>query len=255
MGAKLYNQAISYFASAIILLGILLASVVFIPQEIVLAPYNEYGWLGVLGILILISIFSYLIVLFVTLLKNTLLTILRSIFGISAKIIVGSDVIKEQMLDIVLKSRSYLLISGSRARDTRYLNTIENHISEHSQLKHIRIFFGKPKYKAGKDHIRNLRQIKIQDDNKEGESSLKIGIYEADDKRSEPERNFCISEKKALIILPSVIGFAQFDTALLVTKKKNITGWHNYTEQLYAACGIKIKNMKDFNSSEFASFY
>ena len=238
---------------AVVILGILLGAVAFAPDNVIQWPYENYGWIGVVATLILLAIISYLLIVVAVLLWNLIGSFFRFFFQINTFLIVGRDKVKKEMIAIVMNSKKFLSISGSRARDSTYLNTIENHLSNNNVM-HTRVFFGMPKYKESADHIEKLRKIRLEEDASEGESSIKIGIYQQNDSsgRNEPERNFCISEKRALFILPSINGLAIFDTALIVVKRKHISGWRDYCEQLYAACDIKIKTIKDFEAQNFS---
>lgn len=123
------------------------------------------------------------------------------------------DIIEENM-QIATSARKVLACVGSRARDPNYLQRIEATLAEHPKLIHYRTMALPPFKQIFQEHLVKLLKIRDPHCRAQGHKSLHIGIY--NDTLKQSEFSFCANEKAVLIVLPSMSGFAEYNTALLI---------------------------------------
>lgn len=111
---------------------------------------------------------------------------------------------------------SDLAISGSRSRDTVYLNAIEATLTARPELVHYRVLFGPPRHQVLTDHLLRLLELRDPADRSLGKT-LHIGMVAADP--GTPERFFCASETSAVVPIPSLTSAEAFDSGVQLGAK------------------------------------
>jgi len=236
-----HRRAVSRFGIGFGLFTAMLALSALLPTEIREYPYNEFGASGVLAASLVLLISALMFVYACDAAIGACRSLFRQYPGF--RIIVGREEIQSLLMETVQSATEFIILAGSRAKNRAYLNVIENHLEHDHNVEHVRIFFGKPKYMEGEQHLVALKSIRQHEEAVGADGTIRIGIYdpEPDASSKETERNFLLTEKIAIHILPSVNGIGNFDTALLCYKKDYISGWRKYADSLYAASHKKIR--------------
>lgn len=105
----------------------------------------------------------------------------------------------EAMLEVVDGARDYLVVTGSRSRDTAYLQTIEKALNSRPALVHYRILFGRPRHRALTEHLQRLIELRDPADRSLGVKTLHISMIDNPDY---PERFLVASEHAAVAPIP-----------------------------------------------------
>jgi hypothetical protein len=105
-------------------------------------------------------------------------------------------------------------VTGSRSRNTEYLETIEAVLAEKPGLVHYRVLFGPPRNQVLKDHLIRLLELRDPGDRSLGIKTLHLGLV--DDLEGAPERFFCASERMAVIPIPSLTSHEAFDSGVVL---------------------------------------
>lgn len=155
--------------------------------------------------------------------------------GQSALRIVKSDFqLLEELLSIVNGAEECLVTTGSRSRDREYLRAIEERLERLPSLVHYRVLFGNPQNEDFRQHLLALLNIRNPRDRTYHHQTIHIGLFK--DFFREAERSICANEKKALIVLPSILnGLGRYDTALIIENEEEVRGIRRYIHELYHA--------------------
>jgi transcriptional regulator with XRE-family HTH domain len=132
------------------------------------------------------------------------------------RLLVGYRDLREAMTMVVDGAQRYLAISGSRSRDTVYLEAIEAALAAQPELVHYRVLFGPPRHHMLTDHLLRLLDLRDPADRSLGKT-LHIGMVV--DEPSTPERFFCASENSAVVPIPSLTSAEAFDSGVLLGAK------------------------------------
>ncbi|NYI07789.1 XRE family transcriptional regulator [Allostreptomyces psammosilenae] len=149
----------------------------------------------------------------------------------SALVLVGHHRLHDAMLDVVCNARRYLVVTGSRSRDGRYLTGIEEALRGRPELVHYRVLFGPPRHPLLRDHLLTLLKLRDPEDRSQGFKTLHMGIVEEADT---PEKFICASENAAVTPIPSLTSADAFDSAVLLgaTAAQQLIG---HVRECYAA--------------------
>ena len=135
-------------------------------------------------------------------------------------------------LEIVGTASKFLCATGSRSRDSEYLDAIEQRISKDPSFAYFRILFGTPLTPQMVRHLRRI--VAIRESNEEPRQPISIGVYAS--LRTYPsEATICLNERMALFVLPSIHGAWRYDTAVVFEEPAVIEGWHRWIEEMYRA--------------------
>lgn len=131
----------------------------------------------------------------------------------SPRLLVGHRDLRAAMMEVVAGAQSCLAITGSRSRDTVYLEAIESVLAQRQELVHYRVLYGPPRHQVMRDHLLRLLALRDPADRSLGLKTLHIGLVQDD--RS-PERFFCASESAAVVPIPSLTSAEAFDSGMLL---------------------------------------
>jgi hypothetical protein len=141
----------------------------------------------------------------------------------------------EQLIDtsltIINEAEQILVTTGSRARDKKYLDTIQSKLRDNPRLIHYRVLFATPHNQILKDHLQELLKIRNPASREYGYQTLYIGSFT--NMLIEPENHICANEKKALIVLPSVSGIGSYDTGLVLQEAETAKSILRFVRELY----------------------
>ncbi|WP_131748665.1 helix-turn-helix transcriptional regulator [Frankia sp. Cppng1_Ct_nod] len=129
-------------------------------------------------------------------------------------LLVGHRDLRAAMLRVVEDAEEILMVTGSRSRDPAYLDAMETVLAHRPALAHYRVLFGAPHRQILKDHLLRLLAIRDPDDRTHGYKTLHIGLVE--DQIAHPERFLCVSEKAAVVPIPSLTSAEAFDSGVLL---------------------------------------
>jgi transcriptional regulator with XRE-family HTH domain len=130
------------------------------------------------------------------------------------RLLAGHRELRRAMTAVVRGAEQYLAVTGSRSRDTTYLQAIETVLAERTDLVHYRILFGPPRHTELAGHLERLLALRDPGDRSLGVKTLHIGMVPID--RDAPERFFCASEKAAVAPIPSLTSAYAFDSGVLL---------------------------------------
>jgi hypothetical protein len=142
----------------------------------------------------------------------------------------SNDNLVSALLDVVESAEHCLVAVGSRSRDPKYLEAIEQQV-ERTGIAHYRVLCGPPHWSVLKDHLVRLLAIKAAHPI-EGNRRMFIGILS--DFSREPERFLCANERRAVIVLPSLNGVERYDTALKLEGIEFGMAYVRLVQELYA---------------------
>ncbi len=120
-----------------------------------------------------------------------------------------------ELYDVIDKASQYLVVSGSRSRDPRYLQRIRDKLTSDLHVEHYVVLYGPPRSKNLEDHLRNLFATRPALTERDGVNNLHV--VELPSAGRLPERFICASEKKAVIPIQSCNRISEYDTALVLT--------------------------------------
>ncbi|NLT55118.1 MAG: XRE family transcriptional regulator [Actinomycetales bacterium] len=127
--------------------------------------------------------------------------------------------------EVIDGARETLATTGSRSRDPDYLTRIEKAVAGHPGLTHYRVMYGPPRTSMLKDHLIRLMELPDRQD------QVRIGVF--DDLYRDPERFLCVSEKAAVVVLPSLTSTSNFDSGLVVTDPDVAARYLEHVRQAY----------------------
>jgi len=130
------------------------------------------------------------------------------------RLLAGFDDLQQAMLATVTGARECLVMMGSRSRDDKYLEAIEQVLAERPFLVLYRVLFGPPHHQVLKDHLLALLRQRDPDDRSLGFKTLHLGMVE--DTTAAPERFFCASERMAVVPVPSLTSHEAFDSGVVL---------------------------------------
>ncbi|MFI7095484.1 XRE family transcriptional regulator [Streptomyces lydicus] len=119
----------------------------------------------------------------------------------------------EAMVEVVRGARHQLVVTGSRSREPRYLQTIEDTITRFPNLVHYRVLYGPPRHRELHEHLQHLLQLRDPSERRNGVKTLHVGLVQTP---SALERHFLASENAAVIPLPSFHGADGFDCGVML---------------------------------------
>lgn len=140
------------------------------------------------------------------------------------------------MLAVVDDARDYLVVTGSRSRDSDYLQAIEKALTRRPALVHYRILFGPPRHRVFTEHLQRLVELRDPADRSMGVKTLHISMITNPDY---PERFLCASERAAVATIPSPTSAESFDCAVVLGPAFG-TRYVEHARQLYL-CGHKLE--------------
>jgi transcriptional regulator with XRE-family HTH domain len=91
------------------------------------------------------------------------------------QLLAGFPDLQQAMLATVTGARECLVVTGSRSRNTEYLETIEAVLAEKPSLVHYRMLFGPPRNQVLKDHLIRLLELRDPRDRSLGIKTLHLG--------------------------------------------------------------------------------
>lgn len=146
-------------------------------------------------------------------------------------LVCGYPDLLDRLLDVVRGAGQYLVTTGSRSRDPEYLASIEARL-QGGDLTHYRVLCGPPHWSVLKAHLRRLDELR-RAARPGGDPRILLGVV--NDFRREPERFICASERKAILILPSLNGLEHFDTGLELDGEKYGMAYVRLVQEFYAS--------------------
>lgn len=142
------------------------------------------------------------------------------------------DLVAEN-LRIVETAHEFLYVTGSRSRDDDYLAAIAASVESKPDFVHRRILFGPPRSEEMFAHIRGL--LGAGDPRRRFVRRVQsVGIAICSDQKNYPaEACICMNEKRALLVLPSIISPWQYDTAIVFDNASVIAGWKSWVDTMF----------------------
>lgn len=162
--------------------------------------------------------------------SGPVLTVPRHGMGVP-RLVRGHEELTDCLRSLVSDAQECLVATGSRSRDPAYLATIEEKV-EHSRVVHYRILYGPPHWPVLRSHLLRLDELR-SNASVSGDPRILIGLVE--DFRRDPECFICASERRAVLILPSLSGLAHYDTGLELEGEEYGIGYVRLVKELYAA--------------------
>lgn len=129
------------------------------------------------------------------------------------RLVAGFPDLQRAMLATVTGAHECLVALGSRSRDGRYLEAVEDALARRPALICYRVLFGPPRHQLLTDHLIRLLELRDPDDRSLGIKTLHIGLV--DDTGESPERFFCASEQMAVVPIPSLTSHEAFDSGVV----------------------------------------
>jgi len=148
------------------------------------------------------------------------------------RVVTTYDALNAAMLAVVRDARECLVAVGSRSREARYLEAIEEVVRERPRLVHYRLLVGPPHRQVLKDHLLRLLKLRDPDSREYGLQTLYMGMV--DDPLRKPERFFVATEQAAVVALPSTTTVGNFDTAIVFEDPRDAQGFIQHARELYA---------------------
>jgi transcriptional regulator with XRE-family HTH domain len=140
--------------------------------------------------------------------------------------------VEAALWSVVDEATRFLVCSGSRSRDERYLRLIEDRLAADPGLTYHRILFGPPWRVELRDHL--LRVLDIRDPSMTSRGAGKsVFIALFDDLTLEPERFICANEQRAVLPQMSVNGLSRYDTAFVMNDPERAAGWRGTMREAY----------------------
>ena len=160
-----------------------------------------------------------------------LLTNLSQLGARTFRIIKSPQELLENNHMIVAKAEKILYMTGSRSRDSNYLKSIEERLTEVPNLVFHRVLFGIPHHKVFKEHLLRLLDIRDPKDRSFGQKTIHLSIFKDYGKQSE---TFILgNEKVAMVLLPSLTGVGEYSSGILFTGLEEVEGLHRFVKEIY----------------------
>ena len=147
------------------------------------------------------------------------------------RILTSGQEIIEANIQIVASARKVLACIGSRSRDENYLRLIETTLEKHPKLIHFRTMALPPFKQQFQDHLLKLLKIRNPFCRAHGHKTIHVGIYDSILKQS--ESSICANETTALVVLPSLSGVGEYNTALLIQDPSMAEKYAGLAKSLY----------------------
>lgn len=157
------------------------------------------------------------------------------------RLLAGWDALQGAMLTTVAGARQCLVVTGSRSRDRKYLEAIEQVLAGRPSLVCYRVLFGPPHHQVLKDHLMALLRLRDPEDRSLGVKTLHVGMVE--DVTESPERFFCASEQMAVVPIPSLTSHESFDCGIALGAAAALR-LLDHGRQAYAAAR-KVETLED----------
>jgi hypothetical protein len=151
--------------------------------------------------------------------------------GKTYKVIQPAQALINLNQQIVSEAETHLYMTGSRTRDQQYLDGIKQRLQEVHSLVIYRVLFGPPHHQMLKTHLQNLLEIRDPNDRKFGQQTIHLGYF--DDFRRQPESFIIGNERRALVLLPSLLGVGEYNCGILFTGEDDVQGLHRFVKDLY----------------------
>ena len=142
------------------------------------------------------------------------------------------DILAEE-IRITNEAKKTLATTGSRSRDPEYLDAIVRRLAAESTLVYYRVLMGSPYNQVLKDHLVRVLNLRDPKGRTHGYQTLFLGLF--DDDLKESEKFICASERRALVVLPSLTSVGRFDTALVYEAESDAQACVQFVQQLYQA--------------------
>jgi hypothetical protein len=149
----------------------------------------------------------------------------------SVHLITSGGELTVALMDVVRNAQEHLVAVGSRSSEITYLQEIEKAIQDKPSLIHYRILLGPPHSQVLKDHL--LRLVALRPAQVNGSSGQTLHISIVNDLIRYPEKFFVVSERAAVIILPSANSPMNFDTAIIVREPQYVHRLLQHGKALY----------------------
>lgn len=151
----------------------------------------------------------------------------------SYKLLRTSDELREGNLRIVKNAEEVLFMTGSRSRDRKYLEAIEEKLRTSPKVIFYRVLFGPPHHTILRDHMLELLRIRSPKDRTYGYKTIYLSLFT--DILKQYESYILGNEHEVLVILPSFSGLGEYNSAIVFTGIDEVKGLLSFVKQLYDA--------------------
>ena len=158
----------------------------------------------------------------------------------SIELVTSGAVLTAAMVEVVTQARECIVSVGSRSREPAYLLEIERALRREPNLIHYRILIGPPHSQVLKDHL--LRLVELDEIPAAGARRKRLYVSMLTDLAADHERFFIVSERTAVIVLPSANSPGNFDTGLVVRDDTYVQGLILHGKALYGK--HRLENVK-----------
>lgn len=141
------------------------------------------------------------------------------------RLIHGVTALQAALAEVVDTAHDTLAITGSRSREPDYLTRIEHAVASRPTLTYWRVLYGPPRHGATKNHLLRLVDLQVAADR------LQLGMVT--DLGRDMERFICANETMAVVIVPSLRGIMDFDTAFAVADPDVASRWVAHVHMAY----------------------
>ena len=170
--------------------------------------------------------------------------------GCRFEVISDGKILVERNIQIVKEAKEGIYSTGSRSRDTVYLNAIESHLAENEMIIYYRVLYGNPHHQGLKTHLEKVLDIRAPKKRPQGIKTIFIGLY--DNYTVEPEKFVCANESMALVVLPSFKKIGNYDAAIVFYDKDIAEKLCGYVRNLYT-CSRVIEDKKSIKALNLVS--
>lgn len=160
----------------------------------------------------------------------------------SVQVVSGRTKIQSELAEIVSNARELLICVGSRSRDHDYLRDIEERVRSQESLRHLRVFCGDPRHTILKQHAKKLMSLRASDP--VGAGRIKMAICPAE---KEPEPSLCVSESRALVVVPALGKFGRYDSGILLRRPADVKTVRAYAEAMFTS-GRELTDMDEIDA-------
>lgn len=159
-----------------------------------------------------------------------LLDNLGSLGARTFRIIETSEELLAVSQSIVRDAEKKLYITGSRSRDLKYLQAIEERLRSEPNLVLYRVLFGIPHRIMLKDHLLRLLHIRDPNDRSIGQKSIHLGLFKDYGKQSE---TFILGNEKAAIVPLPFNGVGEYSSGIFFTGAEEIDKLDRFVREIY----------------------
>jgi hypothetical protein len=170
--------------------------------------------------------------------------------GCRFEVISDGKALIRKNIQIVKEAEEGIYTTGSRSRDTVYLNAIESQLAENEKLIYYRVLYGNPHHQILKTHLEKILDIRDPKKRPLGIKTIFIGLY--NEYTVEPEKFVCANEKIALVVLPSFKKIGNYDAAIVFYDKEIVEELCGYVRNLYT-CSRVIEDKKSIKTLNLIS--